>query len=402
MKKKYVLESIIFLTYSLFAMSWVAGSTMTLDIMKHFDISSMANATWLNNAITLSKIVGNLAAVWVLVKLRPKKAFGLASLLITAGAAGAFATNYTAYIISRFVMGFGGALVIVYFAPIVVKYFSPNERPIVNGINAAAFNTGNLMALLFTGTMISKLGNWQNVLLAISCVSGVLLIIWWLFSDDFDLGGSSNDEHPDSAEYTLKQGLREPLNWWLPVTYSGLLFCYISIFALFPLVPDFAADATHLSSIMIAAGMAGTVAGIITTRRYPLRIPVIRLSGLCMTVCAAIMILTKSPAIAYATAFMAGFFMFLPMTALITLPQELPGMTPGRVTVVFSMFWAISYSIESILMYIAGIMTDATGNITVAAYFAVACSSSFFLASFFLPETGRKPEMIPTPIAESE
>lgn len=401
MNRKYVIESIIFLTYALFAMSWVAGSTLTLDIMEHFGVGSMANATWLNNAITLSKIVGNLAAAWLLVKLRPKKAFGLAALLITAGAVGAFAPSYTAYVITRFVMGFGGALVIVYFAPIVVRYFSPGERPLVNGINAAAFNTGNLLALLFTGTLVAKLGGWQNVTLAISSASGLLLIVWWFFSEDFELGGGNADGQSDGRTYTLQQGLKEPINWWLPVTYSGLLFCYISIFALFPLMPDFAAKASHLSSIMIGAGMAGTVAGIISANRYPLRIPVIRFSGLAMTACAAAMVLTRSPVIAYATAFMAGFFMFLPMTALITLPQELPGMTPGRITVVFSMFWSISYLIETILMYMAGVMADATGNISVAAYFAVACSSTFFLASFFLPETGRKETATTQPADET-
>jgi len=400
MKQKHVIESIIFLTYALFAMSWVAGSTMTMDIMEHFGIDSMANATWLNNAITLSKIVGNLAAAWLLVKLKPKKAFGLASVLITAGVAGAFAPNYTVYIVTRFVMGFGGALVIVYFAPIVVKYFSPAERPLVNGINAAAFNTGNLLALLFTGTLVARLGTWQSVTLAISSVSGLLLVVWWFLSEDFDLGGQGSNNSSDSSGYTLRQGFREPVNWWLPVTYSGLLFCYISIFALFPLIPDFAANATHLSSIMIAAGMAGTVAGIISANRYPLRIPVIRFSGLCMTACAAVMVLTTNPAVAYITAFLAGFFMFLPMPALVTLPQELPDMTPGRITVVFSMFWSISYLIETLLMYLAGIMADTTGNISIAAYFAVACSSSFFLASFFLPETGRQETPSPTVTAE--
>ncbi|VVS95118.1 MFS transporter [Desulfoluna spongiiphila] len=400
MKKKIVIETIIFFTYALFAMSWVAGSTLTLDIMGHFGIDTMADATWLNNAITLSKIVGNLAAAWFLVKLRPKKAFALASVLITCGVIGAFAPSYTVYVASRFVMGFGGALVIVYFAPIVVRYFGPEERPLVNGINAAAFNTGNLLALLFTGALVSWLGTWQNVTLAISAVSGLLLVIWWVLSEDFDLGGQGTDNTAKSAEYTLKEGFREPVNWWLPITYSGLLFCYISIFALFPLMPDFAAKATHLSAIMIAAGMAGTVAGIISANRYPLRIPVIRFSGLCMTACAATMVLTSNPGIAYATAFLAGFFMFLPMPALTTLPQELPGMTPGRITVVFSMFWSISYLIETLLMYLAGAMADATGNISIAAYFAVACSSTFFLASFFLPETGRQEDPSSTLTAE--
>ncbi|WP_194436989.1 MFS transporter [Vibrio fluminensis] len=392
MNKKHLIEITIFLTYALFAMSWVAGSMMTKDIMSYYNIDGMAAATWMTNAITIAKIIGNLAAAWLLVKMGPKKAFTIASLLIVAGAIGAFASNYPLYVFSRLVMGFGGAFAIVYFNPIVIKYFSAEERPLINGINAAAFNMGNLLAILFTGSLLASLGNWQNVILAISAISLAILVVWWFISDDFSL--SSTADNKEQAAYTLKDGMKESVNWWLPIAYSGLLFCYISVFALFPLVPTFAAEAKYLSSIMIGAGMVGTIAGIIVAKRYPLRVPVIRYCGLAMTAFAALMITTGSATIAYIAAFMAGFFMFVPMTSLVTLPQELPNMTPGRITVIFGMFWSISYMIETVLMYFAGVLADMTGNIAYAATFAVICSSTFFLASFFLPETGKKPEVI--------
>ncbi|WP_432452135.1 MFS transporter [Agarivorans sp. QJM3NY_29] len=389
MKKKYLIEFTIFMTYALFAMSWVAGSMMTKDIMSYYNIEGMAAATWMTNAITIAKIIGNLSAAWLLVKMGPKKAFSLALLLIMAGAAGAYASSYPWYVFTRLVMGFGGAFAIVYFNPIVINYFSAEERPLVNGINAAAFNTGNLLAIIFTGSLLSTLESWQNVILAISMVSLVLLVIWWMISDDFSLSGGKG-ESSENASYTLKDGFKEPVNIWLPIAYSGLLFCYIAVFALFPLVPTFAAEAKYLSSIMIAAGMLGTVAGIIMTKRIALRIPVIRYCGLAMTLFAALMMTTSSASVAYGAAFMAGFFMFAPMTALITLPQELPNMTPARITVVFGMFWSISYMVETVLMYLAGWIADSSGNIAIAASFAVLCSSTFFLASFFLPETGNK------------
>lgn len=392
MNKKHLIEITIFLTYALFAMSWVAGSMMTKDIMSFYNIDGMAAATWMTNAITIAKIIGNLAAAWLLVKLGPKKAFAIASLLIVAGAIGAFASNYPLYVFSRLVMGFGGAFAIVYFNPIVINYFNAEERPLINGVNAAAFNMGNLLALLFTGSMLANLGNWQNVILAISAISLAILVVWWFVSDDFSLSAGAGDKK--QAEYTLKDGVKESVNWWLPIAYSGLLFCYISVFALFPLVPTFAAEAKYLSSIMIGAGMVGTIVGIIVAKRYPLRVPVIRYCGLAMTLFAALMISTSSATIAYGAAFMAGFFMFVPMTSLVTLPQELPGMTPGRITVVFGMFWSISYMIETVLMYIAGVLADVTGNIAYAATFAVVCSATFFLASFFLPETGKKAEIV--------
>ncbi len=390
MKKRHWIELVIFLTYAVFAVSWVAGSMMTPNIMSYFNVQGVAAATWTTNAITIAKVIGNLLAAYVLVALKPKKAFAFASLLIVLGVSGAFASSYPLYVFARLVLGFGGAFVIVYFNPIVLNYFSPPERPTVNGLNSIAFNTGNLVALLLTGHLLSSLGSWQNVTIAISVVSLVVLVAWWLISDDFPLSKPASGGVGDEAPYTMSQGFKDPVNWFLPFGYSGLLFCYIAVFSLFPLIPGFAVPGKNLSALMIIAGMVGTVGGIILTKKYPLRIPVMRYCGLLMSVSAAVMIWTTHVAIAYVAAFALGFLMFLPITAMMTLPQELPGMTPGRITVVFSMFWSLSYIIETAMLYCAGLIADSTGNMFNAAIFAVICSVTYFIATFFLPETGKK------------
>lgn len=394
MKKKVVIEIVIFVTYALFAMSWVAGSMMSKTITADFGVQGVTAATWATNAITIAKVIGNLIAAWFLIRLQPKKAFALASVLIVAGVAGVLAGSYSLYVLSRLVMGFGGAFVIVYFGPIVMNYFTPEERPLVNGINSIAFNTGNLLALLFTGSMLAGLGNWRNVVVAIACASVLALVVWLFVAEDFSLTGKPKQGGAEEKVYTLGDGIKDPFNWILPFCYSGILFAYIAIFTLFPLIPTFAVPGKNLSALMITAGMVGTLAGIVSAKKYKLRVPPIRWCGLAMTASIAVMISTGDQTIAYVTAFLAGFFMFLPVTAMMTLPQELPGMTPGRVTVVFGMFWSIAYVVETIWMFAASQLADKTGDPFKAALFVLVCSASAFVASFFLPETGKK-----TPVA---
>lgn len=388
-QRKYLIEIVIFVTYALFAFSWVAGSFMTKDIMAFYSITTFTGATWTTNAITMAKIIGNLFAAWVLVRLGIKKAFLAASALIVAGVLGILAGQYSLYVLSRLVMGIGGALIIVYFNPLVIRYFEAGERPLINGINSAAFNTGNLFALLFTGSLLAELGSWQNVILAISACSLAVLIIALFSLEDFPLTKPAAAGEV-AQDYTMRDGFKDSVNWWLPFTYSGTLFCYIAVFSLFPQVPSFAVDASKLSSIFIAAGMVGTVAGILLTKRFALRIPLLRYAGLAMTICAALMAYTTIPALAYVAACLAGFFMFLPLTALFTLAQELPDMTPKRVTVIFSMFWSISYALATVLMYIAGRIADYTQDVAAAVIFSIICSATFFLGTFMLPETGKE------------
>ncbi|HXP95685.1 MAG TPA: MFS transporter, partial [Telmatospirillum sp.] len=388
MKKKSVIEAVIFLTYALFAFSWVAGSMLSKEITRDFGVEGVTAATWSTNAITIAKVIGNLIAAWFLIRLKPKKAFAFASFLIVAGVFGVWSGSYPVYVFSRLIMGFGGAFVIVYFGPIVMTYFTPEERPLVNGINSIAFNTGNLLSLLFTGSLFAALGSWRSVIVVIASASLVLLVAWLIVSEDFSLEGKVQRGDPSAKPYGLSDGVKEPFNWILPLCYSGILFAYIAVFALFPHIPTFAVPARYLSALMISSGMMGTVAGIVAAKKYPLRVPLIRYSGLIMTAFIALMILTSHQYLAYLSAFLAGFFMFLPVTAMMTLPQELPGMTPGHVTVVFGMFWSIAYVVETICMYCASVLVDMTGDPFKAALFVLVCSSSAFLASFFLPETG--------------
>jgi len=392
--KKYSLEILMFSAYALFAASWVSGAILTPAIQGSFGEGGFASATWGSNVITLAKIAGNLIAAMLLMRLGARRAFALAMLLIAAGGFGALAGSYAGWLCSRLALGLGGALAIVYFNPVVLHYFSARERPLINGINAAAFNTGNLLALLSTGVLSVWMGGWQSVVALYGVMAACLAVLWWLSAEDFALSGGTDKP---AENYGLRHGIREPFNWLLPLAYCGVLFCYIAVFALFPLIDGFAVASRDLSAVMIAAGMVGTAAGIVVTKRYPLRLPVLRWSGLALVVFAALMLASRNPFLAYGAAALAGFFMFLPMTALVTLPQELPGMTPARITVTFAMFWSISYAVETALMYSAGLLADSTGQPAAAAYFAVACSASLFIVSFLLPESGSKVES-----AESE
>ena len=83
-----------------------------------------------------------------------------------------------------------------------------------------------------------------------------------------------------------------------------------------------------------------------------------------------------------------GFFIFFPVTALVTIPHELPNMTGERITVVFSLFYSISYLIATVVLWNFGRLVDINqGDFTNAFSLITVVSSTFFIGSFFLPET---------------
>ena len=102
-------------------------------------------------------------AAYILSKLLPKKSIGLGSALIFVGSLIAvFAQSYPMFIIGRFLMGFGGAVFVIYFAPVVIHYFTPAQRPTVNALNSCAYNFGAVLALLIVGPIIAMFQTWQK------------------------------------------------------------------------------------------------------------------------------------------------------------------------------------------------------------------------------------------------
>ena len=381
-----LIETIMFFTYAFFAVNWIAGSTLTPQIMDYFKLKTFASATFISNAITIAKIVGNFMAAGILIKLFPKKAIGLGSGLIVAGSVLAvLAPQYWIFVLGRFFMGFGGALYVVYFSPVVIHYFAPEKRPTVNALNGVAYNVGGIIAMLIVGPVIRWLETWQYSMAFFAAVSGVLFLAWPAVGQDFELNRSSGTV---AEKYTAGDALKDKFNWFFPLTYSGLLTFYIVLLNIFPISGTTAINSKTLSTLVAFGGVAGSILAILLARVFFRRLPVIRWSGLAMTLFGVLMFHTDNGTLSMVAAFAIGVFMFLPITSLVMIPQELPNMTPAKLTTIMGLFWALSYIIESVVYYLIGVVLDKSGY-SAGLTIALVMSATFFLGSFLLPETGR-------------
>lgn len=382
--KAYAIEAIIFLSYMFFSISWLAGSKVTPQIMEYYRLDSLPSAV--TNAITISKIIGNLLAASFLMRLGLKKAMALSGILVSAVGLGVFATNFSLFIFSRFVMGFGGALMVVYFGPIVMYYFEPEKRPLLNGLNSVANNIGNILALIMVEPIIQALGSWKNVVLVFAGMSLILVILWVLVGEDIPL--SKNSESSE-VSYTYKDGLKDKFNYLFALSYSGWLTLYIVMLNLFPLNDQIQVNPSLLSTLLAIAGVVATPFGIILAKKTKKKLPVIKTCGILVPIISLLMVLTTSVFVATISSFLLGFLIFLPMTTFVTIPQQLKGVTPARITVIMAMFWSISYIVETILYtFITSVVNRA--GFQNAMFLSIACSLTFIVFGTFLPETGKQ------------
>jgi len=379
-------ESIVFISYTLFAMAWVGGTASMNQIMAAMHIDSLASASFISGAVTLAKIVGTFAAAWLALKLGVKYAFFVSGILISIGLLTHFAPNYELLLISRFLMGLGGAFMIVYFNPIIMSWFPPQERATINGINAVAFNLGTGIILWQMSNFNTLTGSWQNTLILFSLAS-VALSIAWLFVKD----GESDKQTTKSVEiedhYSYSDGLKDKFVWVYALTYSGILAFYLCLFTFYPKA------GISQSALLIGFGIIGTLAGIVYSKKCSLRVPVIRWSGLLIVITVFALSFSRSDLVQTLSAMVLGFSIFFPVTALIAIPHELPKMTSQKITVVFSLFYSISYMVGTLVLWLFGKLVDLQhGDYTWAFALTTLVSATFFIGSFFLIETGKKKE----------
>jgi MFS family permease len=378
---KYLVAILVFASYTLFAMAWVGGTASMGQIMASMHIDSLASASFISGAVTLAKIVGTFIAAWLAVKVGVKKAFFISGILISVGILSPLAPNYELLLLSRFLMGLGGAFMIVYFNPIVMSWFTPEERPTINGINAVAFNVGTGIILWQMSNFNALTGSWQSTLILFSLVSVLLSVAWLLVENKEANTGTKNDEKTQ-VHYSYIDGLKDKFNWIYALTYSGILAFYICLFTFYPKA------GISQSALVIASGIIGTLAGIVYRKKFATRVPVIRWSGLVIIITVLGLSFGSGEWLQTLCAMALGFFIFFPVTALVTIPHELPNMTGERITVVFSLFYSISYLIATIVLWNFGRLVDINqGDFTSAFTLITVVSSTFFIGSFFLPET---------------
>lgn len=394
---KYLVEGIVFFSYVLFAMAWVGGTASMNQIMAELHVSSLASASFISGAVTIAKIIGTFLAAWIAIKMGIKNAFLMSCVLVCIGVLTPIAGSYDVLLVSRFLMGLGGALMIVYFNPIVMHWFPTEERSTINGLNAVAFNIGTAV-ILWSMTGINLVtGGWQHSLLVFSGIS-LLLALAWLFvkwdkkETSASTATTSSEDNPNrhpESDYTYADGLKDRFNWVYALTYSGLLAFYICLFTFYPKAGIVA------SKWVIGFGIVGTIAGMIYSKKIKQRIPIIRWSGLVQIITVLGLSFSVSPLIQTVCAIVLGFFIFFPITALVTIPHEMPKMTGQKITVVFSLFWSISYLFATIVLWVFGKLVDlSNGDFTYAFILITIISSTFFIGSFFLAETNKKPQLV--------
>lgn len=391
---RYVIEALLFLTYAAFGMTWASCGTFLKEIMKDLSLT-LSQASFISTSVSFAKIFGPALAGYIACRLGLYRSFLVAACLICLGILAPMSPNYPLLLLSRFGMGIGGAMVVVYFTPMVMQWFKDKERIIINGINFVSINTGMMLSLFLTQPIMQIMkGSWKNTLILYSCISILFAILWLFLGREAKDTAKNKKEDPADEKISYFDIIREPDVWKLALTYFGALTLYLVLFTYFP---TFYRDAFNLKAgslplqapaIAMCIGIPASLLGIYLSKKTGLRIPFIRYAGVFLIPSSVGMYIINNPAVIIISSFLTGFCLFLWASPFFTMPQELPGMSHRKSGMLMGVFWSVCYMAATFNVWFVGKLAEMTGSFLYGFIYVTALSSFVMIGSFLLGETG--------------
>jgi NNP family nitrate/nitrite transporter-like MFS transporter len=170
-------------------------------------------------------------------------------------------------------------------------------------------------------------------------------------------------------------GLFFVLSAWLPTYYYEVFKMPLS-------------QASSVSAIFMLGGLPAGIVGGILPSRFGFRKPILVVSGIMVGVMGIACFIINNPFIIFPAVALYGFFAIVYMPSVLTIPMELPGMTPQSGSIVLALALASGNLGGFILPILVGYLADFTGSYLPGFFISCALSLSLFIGGLLLPETG--------------
>ena len=403
--------TLLICAYIIFATNWVAGSNLSKQITDHYfngEKVSPIISEIVNYTITIARIIANLLAAYILIKLHPRKAAIFALFCLCFSFFAIFSHNYWLYTISRMIMALGGLMIMVFINTYVAK-FIPNDKKILTSvIMTAPYNFGAaVVAILFLVFKEHFIDDWRYTMIGFSIFSIIIFIIWLAVAKDFEptitwkhpnyfvykllIESKEVAEDEELKEYTYADGFRDKFIYFFSLGFGGFLFLYVMPLVSLPrVVAEHSHNANFKPEFMIlmvtVGGIVGTLSNILITRKFDFRRkPFLVLHGVLMIGFMAIglYVVPTNAILSYIMFALSGFVMYSQYPVYLNYPYELQKMNSQKLTIMFG------YAIYTLFNFIWSLILNHFGYVSSISFY-LAGSIIYIIFVFAFPETRTK------------
>ena len=337
---------------------------------------------------TLAKAFIGLPGSIIISRFGLKRIFTLSWFMIGMLIFSSLAPNFLSMLFLRLLYGIGAGLMMPAIGPLVMQWFRPNEIPIMNSLNLIVMSLG-IAVSVFIAAPLANMIAWQAVLGVFGGISLLGAIAWWFF------GALNSDEQDEEPRFTLQdvKGVLGNRTIFLIVVGDALVFVLYA--ALTGWLPTYfhefrgmtLVEAGQITGLLPFVGMLSVVVGGYLALKVKSRRLFFIIPGILVAVGGFGSFLFENEVLIITAVMLFGIGTWIYQPILLTLPMQLPWMTPNKVAIV----WGASLTIAGLGMFISPIVVGASRDLfgTFVPGFSIwaVLACALFFTGLLLPES---------------
>ena len=353
---------------------------------------SRASASLLIALPTVVKALVGLPGSLIINRFGLNRTFALSWFMIGLLTLSPAVSDFSTMILLRLFYGLGAGLIMTASAALIMQWFPPREVPVVNTLLLLVIVTGTAVSVTLAVPM-SQMMSWETVLGVFGAVGLLGAIAWSLF-------GRTRQEATDAREvFTLRDLWLVFRNRTVFLLVVGDALVFINYAAITSWLPAFLHEfrgmtleqAGYITGILPTVGVLSVVIGGYLTMKVKARRPFFIVPGILVGLGGFGSFLLSDVFAIQLCVMLLGIGTWIYQPILLTLPMQLPWMTPRKITVV----WGASLTIAGFGMFIAPIVVGASRDLlgSFVPGFAIwaALAWTLVLTGVLLPRKSRSP-----------
>lgn len=385
---RYVIGGLIVLISFFIGLSFFAVSPLLPLIIADYDISR-TSASLLVGLVVLVQAVLSIPSGILVARGNVKLIYGIGGLLASSTVLAFLAEDFGVLLGLRVLYGVGISLQFPAMGPLVMQWFPRRQRPLWNSMHMGAFS-GGMAVSMFVAAPLAEGSGWRLALTFLSIAAVVGSLAW------FVLGRSRDMPERVEARFSLRE-VRETLLSRTTLLVAGAdafaFALYTAVIAWLPTYynEEMGLSLTHVGFITGTLPFAGLIAvfvGGALAVKFRRRKPLLVIPGVFIGLAAFGSFLPSHLGLIYPSVFVLGFMAWMYLPILLVLPMELPGATPRKVAMTWSMVGTLASFLAFVSPLSVGAIRDAFGTYTPAFALWAGLSYFFLAAVLLLPETG--------------
>ena len=386
---RFVIAGIILLFNLFYSANFSVVTPVMPLIIEDYQVSRGA-ASFLMSGVLITQALFVIPGGLLVAKAPLKLVFAVGCVVAAAMSLTFLADHFMVLLSLRLVHALAFVLIMPATAPILMRWFSARELPLMNSLHMTFFILGIGIGTFASGPLSAAIG-WQSTLMLFGAAMLVVGAVWVAFGRVPPPAAEGKVRRVSLREMArsvrsktiLLLGLADgaafaqnlALTTWLPTYYNEV----------------FGMSLTKAGSIVGLVSIVGVVASLtggFLSARLGVRKPFLVIPGAVVGLAGMGCFLFQNEAVIYVAIVALGIASFIYLPVLMTIPMELKGISEGQVAVAWATMFAVASGIAIVGPMSVGFMTDWLGSFIPGFMLWAVLSWGLLVVGLMVPETG--------------